>query len=121
MDISAESIDQPTSASAQPDAPELSQLEAWYMDDDTVADQRKPHRRSPNAPASVAQLNARGVLTWRLDPDAYATCPRLKAIRERRGYSYEARFIHVSTSAFFSRSSVSALPFAPHHLPAFHS
>ena len=37
------------------------------------------------------QLRALGVLCWRLDADAYKTDPKLRAIREARGYSYEVR------------------------------
>ncbi len=48
-------------------------------------------RRTPNAPVSAAALRELGVLYWRLDADAHATDPRLRAIREVRGYSYEVR------------------------------
>jgi len=42
-------------------------------------------------PVSAAALRELGVLYWRLDADAHATDPRLRAIREVRGYSYEVR------------------------------
>jgi len=48
-------------------------------------------RRTPNVPVSAAALRELGVLYWRLDADAHATDPRLRAIREVRGYSYEVR------------------------------
>lgn len=35
------------------------------------------------------QLRKLGVLSWRLDADAHRTDPKLSAIREARGYSYE--------------------------------
>ena len=61
------------------------------MDDDTAADQRAPHRRSPNVPVSAAALRALGVLAWKLDPEGPAGEERLQAIRAVRGYTYEAR------------------------------
>lgn len=39
------------------------------------------------------QLSKLGVLCWRLDADAYRTDPKLRAIREARGYSYEVRCV----------------------------
>ena len=45
-------------------------LEAWYMSSDDAADQRAPHRLSPNEPVAKAQLDALGVLSWEgLDAD----------------------------------------------------
>lgn len=35
-------------------------IEAWYMDDDTMADQRLPHRQKPNLECSVAELGELG-------------------------------------------------------------
>ena len=40
---------------------------------------------------SPEQLRSLGVLSWRLDADAHRTDPKLRAIREARGYSYEVR------------------------------
>lgn len=37
---------------------------AWFMDDDTAADQRLPHQTDPLQPVSLAQLRAIGVLHW---------------------------------------------------------
>ena len=48
-------------------------------------------RQVPDRPVSPQQLRELGVLCWRLDADAYRTDPRLHAIREARGYSYEVR------------------------------
>lgn len=45
-------------------------IEAWFMDEDTAADQRAPHRLSPNAPVSKEELVALGVVSWEgLDAD----------------------------------------------------
>ena len=35
-------------------------IEEWYMDDDTAADQRLPHRQSPNAECDSAALEKLG-------------------------------------------------------------
>ncbi len=42
---------------------------AWLMDD-SDADQRLPHRRSPNVEVTSAELDALGVLQFKLDPFA---------------------------------------------------
>eukprot|EP00884_Botryococcus_braunii_P000073 jgi/Botrbrau1/10066/Bobra.0355s0021.1 len=73
---------------AQPDDPSDVKVEAWYMDE-SEEDQRLPHKLSPNKPASVAKLRSLGVLSWRLDADAFETDPRLQAIRDVRGYNYQ--------------------------------
>ncbi|KAG6432285.1 hypothetical protein SASPL_103860 [Salvia splendens] len=72
-------------------------IQAWYMDD-SDADQRLPHHRDPQEFVSFEKLDASkivslsfselGVLSWRLDADNYETDPKLKKIREDRGYSY---------------------------------
>ena len=86
--------------------------------DDSDEDQRLPHHREPKEFVSLKQLEGEnlfaicsstrplicqfieflnrkfdkfselGVLSWRLDADAYETDPELKKIREDRGYSY---------------------------------
>jgi hypothetical protein len=43
-------------------------VKAWYMDDDTASDQRLPHQRTPNVEVSSAQLDALGVLQFKLNP-----------------------------------------------------
>ncbi|CAM9470572.1 unnamed protein product [Discosporangium mesarthrocarpum] len=63
-------------------------IEAWYMDDDTTADQRLPHRQEPNVPCSLDNLASIGVLNWKLDADKYEDDPELQKIRDERGYSY---------------------------------
>lgn len=73
---------------AQPDDPNISELEAWYMDESTE-DQRLPHRCIPNRPCSLETLRGLGVLSWRLDADAYPNDGKLAAIRKARNYSYE--------------------------------
>ncbi|GAB4820577.1 hypothetical protein N2152v2_007623 [Parachlorella kessleri] len=74
---------------AEPDRPEDVKVEAWYMDD-TDADQRLPHRQTPNKPCSLDALGALGVLAYRLtQPDSPESDPRLAAIKKVRGYTYE--------------------------------
>eukprot|EP01012_Entosiphon_sulcatum_P023825 TRINITY_DN28941_c0_g1_i1.p1 TRINITY_DN28941_c0_g1~~TRINITY_DN28941_c0_g1_i1.p1 ORF type:complete len:495 (+),score=110.01 TRINITY_DN28941_c0_g1_i1:1036-2520(+) len=63
-------------------------IEAWYMDSDTEADQRLPHRKTPNEPASMEVLSKLGVFHWTLDADNWETDEELKRIRAERGYSY---------------------------------
>ncbi|CAN0443748.1 unnamed protein product [Ascophyllum nodosum] len=64
-------------------------IEAWYMDDDTSADQRLPHRQDPNVECDVAELKSLGVVNWTLDADKYENDPELEKIRHDRGYSYQ--------------------------------
>lgn len=52
--------------------------------DDSEEDQRKPHRQSPNAPASAEELHKVGVISWRLDADDPENDPALAAIRKVR-------------------------------------
>lgn len=35
-------------------------IEAWYMDEDKAADQRLPHRQSPNVACGTAELESLG-------------------------------------------------------------
>ncbi|GBF88850.1 1,2-dihydroxy-3-keto-5-methylthiopentene dioxygenase [Raphidocelis subcapitata] len=74
-------------ALAEPQRPEESTLEAWYMDD-SQTDQRLPHKRVPNKPCPLEALRRLGVLSWRLDADRWESDPKLAAIRKVRGYSY---------------------------------
>ncbi|CAA6658506.1 unnamed protein product [Spirodela intermedia] len=62
-------------------------LEAWYMDD-SEEDQRLPHHREPKEFVSFDKLLELGVVSWRLNADAYETDENLRKIREARGYSY---------------------------------
>eukprot|EP01084_Bolivina_argentea_P161204 280660_1 len=64
-------------------------IEAWHMDDDTATDQRKPHRITPNNPASESDLREVGVSSWSLDADKYKDDPALNKVRTERGYTYE--------------------------------
>ena len=56
--------------------------------DDSPDDQRLPHRQSPNKPCALAALRRLGVLSWRMDADAWQSDPKLAAVRKVRGYSY---------------------------------
>lgn len=76
--------------------------EAWYMcDDDKIDDQKKENRCTPNKPVDVKGMRALGIYYWKMDAENYkypvkaipwdpkdATDPRLKALRDDRGYSY---------------------------------
>lgn len=79
---------QSTDQLAQPDNIETSKLQAWYYDDNGE-DQRLPHRNEPNESASLDSLRDLGVLYWNLDADQYESDPKLRAIRDKRGYSYQ--------------------------------
>lgn len=57
--------------------------------DESNEDQRLPHKRQPDELVPVDQLRSLGVLSWRLDPEAASEDPRLQAIRDARGYSYQ--------------------------------
>lgn len=61
-------------------------ITAWIMDDDTVTDQRAPHRRAENSEVSFDYLKKLGILAWSgiTGPED----PTLQKIREDRGYSY---------------------------------
>jgi 1,2-dihydroxy-3-keto-5-methylthiopentene dioxygenase len=74
--------------------------DAWHMPD-AVEDQTKPNRLEPNVPATVDELKKIGLCYWKMDAESYeypvkavpwnpenATDPKLKALRDDRGYSY---------------------------------
>ncbi|KAJ6665922.1 hypothetical protein lerEdw1_001394 [Lerista edwardsae] len=63
-------------------------VEAWYMDEATEEDQRKPHRREPNQPVSLELLSQLGVFYWKLDADNYETDPELAKIRKEKNYCW---------------------------------
>ena len=48
-------------------------------------------RRTPDEAVPLSQLRDLGVLYWRLDADAHESDPKLQAIREVRGYSYQVQ------------------------------
>ena len=76
-------------ALAEPDPLDSVTIDAWFMDSDEETDQRKPHRQSPNVPATPQQLRDLGVLCWKVPPDTDHGAKRLDAIKKVRGYSYE--------------------------------
>lgn len=98
------SDDTPDSKKAKteiPLAPDAEWPEAWIMTD-TVDDQCKDNRREPNEPVSAEQLRKLGIQYWKMDADAFeyptmavpwdpkdAMDPKLKALRDDRGYRYE--------------------------------
>uniref|UniRef100_A0A7R9WWZ5 Acireductone dioxygenase n=1 Tax=Craspedostauros australis TaxID=1486917 RepID=A0A7R9WWZ5_9STRA len=84
-----------------PQSPDSEWPEAWVMADGEVADQKAANRQTPNVPATVEMLRALGIQYWKMDADTFtypvkavpwdpkdALDPRLKSIRDDRGYSY---------------------------------
>lgn len=82
-------------------APPSEWPEAWYMNEGECINQKKPNRCEPNKPATVEALRKIGISFWKVPPDDYtypiksvpwnpkdATDPKLKKIRDDRGYSY---------------------------------
>lgn len=59
------------------------------MDDDTVTDQRAPHKAAGAPAVTGDKLASIGVLAWKLAPGTPAGDARLAAIRAARGYSYQ--------------------------------
>lgn len=76
--------------------------EAWYMcEDSEITCQKKENRQTPNRVVTVKDMMALGLSYWKMDAETYkypvksipwdpkdATDPRLKALRDERGYSY---------------------------------
>mmetsp|Transcript_7916 Transcript_7916/g.19695 ORF Transcript_7916/g.19695 Transcript_7916/m.19695 type:complete len:245 (+) Transcript_7916:223-957(+) len=91
-----------TKKASVPEAPDSEWPEAWYMmEDGTYEDQKERNRLTPNKPASIEVLRDLGIAYWKMDAETYsypakaipwdpkdATDPKLKAIRDIRGYSY---------------------------------
>ena len=84
-----------------PESPDEEWPEAWYVVEGEIEDQKKENRQDPNAPVSVEALHAIGIKYWKMDANAYeypvkavpwdpkdAVDPRLKSLRDDRGYSY---------------------------------
>ena len=75
--------------------------DAWMMAGGDVDDQKNENRQDPNVKVTAMQMRSLGVQYWKMDADAYdypikavpwdpkdATDPRLRTIRDERGYSY---------------------------------
>ena len=60
-------------------------ITAWYMDD-SDADQREPHKKSPNEPVSKPALVDLGIIFW--EGITGEDDPRLDEIKKERGYTY---------------------------------
>jgi 1,2-dihydroxy-3-keto-5-methylthiopentene dioxygenase len=86
-----------------PEADSSEWPDAWIMPDDNLdgSDQCLPNRCSPDIPVTVQELKNLGISFWKLDADSYeypikavpwdpsdAVDPKLKALRDARGYSY---------------------------------
>jgi 1,2-dihydroxy-3-keto-5-methylthiopentene dioxygenase len=87
-----------------PMAPDEEWPDAWMLaeDDPTVeTEQCKEHRQEPNVKVTAADMKKLGIFYWKMDAKSYeypemavpwdpqdATDPKLKALRDDRGYSY---------------------------------
>jgi 1,2-dihydroxy-3-keto-5-methylthiopentene dioxygenase len=84
-----------------PESPDEEWSEAWYMVEGEVEDQKKENRQDPNVQFPVEALRKLGIKYWKMDAEKYdypdkaipwdpkdALDPRLKEIRDDRGYSY---------------------------------
>lgn len=89
MSSPSEQQQQELAALAEPDQLESVTIDAWFMDSDEESDQRKPHRKTPNEPATAQQLRDLGVLCWKVPRNTGDGAKRLDAIKKVRGYSYE--------------------------------
>jgi len=83
-----------------PQSPDEEWPEAWLIPND-VEDQKAENKYEPNKPVSVADLKEIGISYWKMTVDKYkypikavpwdpqdAVDPRLKQLRDDRGYSY---------------------------------
>ncbi len=68
-------------------------VDAWYLDDDMVTDQRKPHRQDPNAPAGESDLQEVGVLCWSFDTDTYKDDPEFAKVWTLHSYLCVCLFV----------------------------
>lgn len=109
-------------ACVQPQPTSEVQLECWYMDEDTESDQRLPHRREPNEPASVDAIRALGVVSWQLDADEHESDPKLEAIRKvRRSRVHKRRMLRTGPASSVTCalcSSYRVLIVDPQRLPS---
>jgi len=83
-----------------PQAPDEEWPDAWMLPD-TLEDQCAENRCEPNVKVTTAQMKELGLCYWKMDADSYeypaysvpwdpkeATDPKLKELRDDRGYSY---------------------------------
>jgi len=84
-----------------PMAPDEEWPEAWLMKEGEIEDQCKENRQEPNVPVKPDHMKRLGIHYWKMDADAFdypvksvpwdpkdAMDPKLKALRDERGYSY---------------------------------
>lgn len=84
-----------------PQSPDEQWPDAWMMVPEEIDDQKKENRQQPNVNVTAEDLKKLGIAFWKMDADAFdypvksvpwdpkdAMDPRLKAIRDDRGYSY---------------------------------
>lgn len=64
-------------------------VRAWYMDDDTNADQRLEHQTDPPKFVSLEQLKRLGVEYWRFNPATFQDDAEFLKLKQTRGYSYQ--------------------------------
>ena len=83
------------------ESPDEEWPEAWYMVEGEIDDQKKENRLDPNAPVTAEAMRTLGIQYWKMDAENFeypvkaipwdpkdAVDPRLKEIRDDRGYSY---------------------------------
>jgi len=64
-------------------------VSAWFMDD-SDADQRLEHQKSPPEPVGIEQVQKlTGVLYWKLNPATFDSDGIFDQIKKERGYTYE--------------------------------
>ncbi|CAG9861940.1 unnamed protein product [Phyllotreta striolata] len=69
-------------------------VRAWYMDDDTTADQRLEHHKTPPEFIGLDDLlKLTGVEYFQLDTKTLQTDGKLEAIKTQRGYNYEDELV----------------------------
>jgi 1,2-dihydroxy-3-keto-5-methylthiopentene dioxygenase len=82
-------------------APDEEWPDSWMMVEGDLDDQKKENRQDPNLPVNAENLRKLGVQYWKMDAETYeyplkavpwdpkdAMDPKLKALRDDRGYSY---------------------------------
>ncbi|KAG9511277.1 1,2-dihydroxy-3-keto-5-methylthiopentene dioxygenase 1 [Fragariocoptes setiger] len=64
-------------------------VRAWIMDEDSMVDQRKPHRLSDEHDISLDYLRQLGVLYWKFKPSTFDRDPAFIEMKKSRGYTYQ--------------------------------
>ena len=67
-------------------------------------------RREPDVAVPASDLRKLGVLSWKLDADAFEADSKLEAIRNVRGYSYQVHCCNPPAAVFRQAGMPSILP-----------